>query len=133
LNKANNKVSKAGTILEMRMKTLIPLIAAFCVLLPLNTAATTIEDSIAKGRLLSFERSKGNCLARHIMQGGELPGNVGPPLMSMKARYPNKTDLKNQIWDATKRNPSSVMPPFGRHGILTEKELEYVVEYIYTL
>ncbi|MDH5436681.1 MAG: sulfur oxidation c-type cytochrome SoxX, partial [Gammaproteobacteria bacterium] len=38
-----------------------------------------------------------------------------------------------QIWDATVKNSESVMPPFGRHEILTEKEIDQVVEFINTL
>jgi sulfur-oxidizing protein SoxX len=29
------------------------------------------------------------------------------------------------------RNPYSVMPPFGKHRVLTEEEIDLVVEYIY--
>ena len=67
------------------------------------------------------------------MEEGELPGNAGPPLVMMKVRFPEKSVLKQQIWDATIRNPKTIMPPFGRHGILTEKEIDAVVDYVYSL
>jgi sulfur-oxidizing protein SoxX len=51
----------------------------------------------------------------------------------MKARFPDKKAMRDQIWDATVRNPNTMMPPFGKHKILTEKELDKVVDYIYTL
>ena len=38
-----------------------------------------------------------------------------------------------QIWDATIKNPESAMPPFGKHGILSEADFEKVVEYVWTL
>jgi sulfur-oxidizing protein SoxX len=51
----------------------------------------------------------------------------------MKARFPERAVLRAQTWDATKKNPHSMMPPFGKHGALTEEELDKVVDYIYTL
>ncbi len=87
----------------------------------------------AKGKQVSENRKKGNCLACHAMDDGASPGDIGPPLVAMKARFPDKAKLREQIWDATKKNPNSMMPPFGRHGILTEKEIDAVVEYVYTL
>ena len=51
----------------------------------------------------------------------------------MKLRYPDKRKLHDQIWDATAANPNTIMPPFGRHQILTEEEIDEVVEYVYTL
>jgi len=90
-------------------------------------------DSIAEGKSLAMERNKGNCLACHRIEDGELPGTIGPPLVAMKLRYPERAALKQQICDATIRNPDSRMPPFCRHGILTEDEVELIVDYLYTL
>lgn len=92
-------------------------------------AASAIEE----GKKIAFDRKKGNCLACHAIKGGTMPGTLGPPLVGMKDRYPNKKKLRAQIWDATVRNPDSPMPPFGRHQIITEKELDKVVEFIYSL
>jgi len=72
-------------------------------------------------------------MACHMMGEVDLPGNVGPPLIAMKQRFPEKAALRAQIWDATQKNPQSMMPPFGRHEILTEDEIDKVVEYIYSL
>ncbi len=94
---------------------------------------SSYSDVIDEGKKLTFERKKGNCLACHMIEDGELAGNNGPPLIAMKARFPNKQDLFNQIWDATEKNPNSFMPPFGKHGILTKKEINKIVEYLYTL
>jgi sulfur-oxidizing protein SoxX len=67
------------------------------------------------------------------MDDGDLPGNQGPPLVAMQDRFPDKAELRAQIWDPQTRNPHSMMPPFGKHRILTEEELDKVVEYVYTL
>ena len=90
-------------------------------------------SAVEQGKKIAEDRTKGNCLACHVMGDGQLPGNIGPPLVGMKARFPDKAKLRAQIWDATKRNPNTMMPPFGRHGILTEDEIDKVVEYVYTL
>lgn len=96
--------------------------------------ATAADMSmVTEGQKVAFDRKKGNCLACHKIKGGELPGNIGPELIAMKARYPDKAKLRAKIWDSTETAPNSIMPPFGKHKILTEKELDLVVEYIYTL
>ena len=88
---------------------------------------------LANGKDIAFDRSKGNCLACHEIVGGESPGNIGPPLTNMKQRYPDKQLLRQRIWDETSFIPTSVMPPFGKHKILTELEIDQVVEFIYSL
>lgn len=88
---------------------------------------------IAEGRQLAFDRSKGNCLACHMIDGGDMPGNIGPPLIAMQARFPDKEKLRAQIWDATQANPNSIMPPFGRNAILTPEEFDKVLEFVYSL
>lgn len=96
---------------------------------PDATAASMVEE----GRKIALDRRKGNCMACHVLAGATLAGNIGPPLFEMKARYPDKTKLRVRIWDASKTNPQSLMPPFGRHEILTEDEIDKVVEYIHSL
>ena len=90
-------------------------------------------DRLEQGKALAFTRSKGNCLACHHIEGGELAGNYGPPLIMMKARFPDRDVLRAQIWDAAARMPSTRMPPFGRHRILTEEEIDLVVDFVLTL
>jgi len=96
-------------------------------------ASAADASVVEQGKQIAFDRKKGNCLACHQIEGGALPGNIGPPLVAMKARFPDKAKLRAQIWDSTKNNPNSMMPPFGRHEILTEGEIDKVVEFIYTL
>lgn len=91
------------------------------------------SDVIQEGKKLAFDRKKGNCLACHMIDDGELAGNSGPPMIAMKARFPDKKVLFNQIWDPTKNNPNTFMPPFGKHGALTKDEINKIIEYLYTL
>ncbi|MCG8426757.1 MAG: sulfur oxidation c-type cytochrome SoxX [Chromatiales bacterium] len=90
-------------------------------------------SAVAEGKSLAFSRKKGNCLACHMMGDGQSPGNIAPPLIAMKARYPDKAKLRAQIWDATAMNPDSPMPPFGKHQVISESELDKIVEYVWTL
>ena len=95
--------------------------------------AEEASSVIEQGKAVAFDRKKGNCLACHQIAGGDLPGNIAPPLVAMKARYPDKSRLRAQIWDATKINSNSIMPPFGRQQILSESEIDKIVEFVYTL
>lgn len=100
--------------------------------LPLQARAD--EPSVVdQGKSIAFNRKKGNCLACHKMKGGKLEGNIGPELINIKTRYPDKATLRAQIWDATVNNPNTMMPPFGKHRILSEKEVDKVVEFIHSL
>jgi len=68
-----------------------------------------------------------------MMGDGAQPGNIGPALVAMKYRYPDKAKLREQIYDSTKANPNSIMPPFGKHGALSDAEIDAITEYVYTL
>jgi sulfur-oxidizing protein SoxX len=104
-------------------------------LTPFSTAsaAEAAKSAIEKGKAVSYNRKQGNCLACHAMGDGALPGNIGPALVNIKLRFPNKAVLREQIWDATTRNSNSIMPPFGRHKMLSEEQIDQIVEYVYTL
>ena len=88
------------------------------------------KSNVEQGKELAFSRKKGNCLACHSIKDGKLPGNIAPPLVAMKQRFPDKAVLRAQIYDATAKNPNSIMPPFGRHKILSDKEIDLVTDFI---
>jgi sulfur-oxidizing protein SoxX len=96
-------------------------------------SAIAADSAVAQGKEVAFDRKLGNCLACHAMDDGTLPGNIGPPLISMQLRFPDKAKLRTQIWDATVNNPNSIMIPFGRNGVLSEEQIDQIVEYVYTL
>jgi sulfur-oxidizing protein SoxX len=50
----------------------------------------------------------------------------------MKTRFPDRKELREIVFDETKRNPQTVMPPFGRNLILTDGEIEAIVDFLYT-
>jgi len=100
-----------------------------------NLAQAAEQEKEMPGQELAFDKNKGNCLACHAMPGtkGEMPGSIAPPLIAMKLRYPDIAILRAQVWDASINNEKTVMPPFGKHHILTEKEIDQVLEFIYSL
>ena len=91
------------------------------------------QSAVAEGQKLAFDRGKGNCLTCHVIKGGDLPGTIGPELVDIKSKYPNRDELVAIVFDETKRNPLTVMPPFGRNRILTDKEISAVVDFLQTL
>ena len=50
----------------------------------------------------------------------------------MKKRFPDRKELIAIISDETKRNPLTVMPPFKRNLLLTDQEIEAIVDFLYT-
>jgi len=90
------------------------------------------KDVATQGGCVAIDRKKGNCHACHMIKGINF-GNIAPPLVSMKNRFPDKAKLRAQVWDASVANPNTVMPPFGKHGILSEDEVDKVVEWLLTL
>ena len=105
-------------------------------LAPMHTASAAEKKQLTpveQGKKVAFDRKQGKCLACHSIAGGSMAGNMGPPLVAMKARYPDKAKLREQIANPHKTNPMSVMPPFGRHKILSDKEIDLITEYVHTL
>jgi len=96
--------------------------------------AHSADAGKATGQQLAHDVYKGNCLACH-----QIPGNhdavsladIGPPLFHMRERFPDRAALRGQLWDPMARNSQTVMPPFGKHGVLTEDEIDLIVDYIY--
>jgi sulfur-oxidizing protein SoxX len=101
-----------------------------------TTASVTpacAQSASAEGQKLAFDRGKGNCLTCHEIKGGDLPGTIGPALKDIKSKYPDRNDLVAILHDETKRNPQTVMPPFGRNRILTDQEINAIVDFLQTL
>ena len=106
------------------------ILAAIAGAMMLGTSAASAAPS--NGEQLAFDRGKGNCLTCHEIKGGDAPGNIAPPLADMKTRFPDRKELVAIISDETKRNPLTVMPPFKRNLILTDQEIEAIVDFLYT-
>lgn len=122
--------------MELQVKPLAMaavMFAAFTSVAVPQAMAAEGADMIAKGKEVAEDRKKGNCFTCHQYAGAVLPGNIGPPLVAMKARFPDKAKLRTLIWDMTARNPNTMMPPFGKHGALSEDEIDAVTEWVHSL
>jgi L-cysteine S-thiosulfotransferase len=116
----------------MRIKLNVLLSLIFT--LGFSSPCMATEGGSEAGRSAAFDKNKGNCLACHAIPNDPAatsPGDIGPPLIGMKARFPDRSKLRAQIWDASVINPKTAMPPFGKNKILTEAEIDHVTDYIY--
>ncbi len=96
----------------------------------LGAAAEQAKTPLQQGRDLTVAE----CQACHYFEGTNQAGTVGPPLLAMKPRFPDRAKLVKIIYDphrATK--PNSMMPPFGRNGLLNDHQIQLIVDYLYTL
>jgi len=113
------------------------LIPALALALLIGAAAfvspASAQSAVTEGQRLAFDRGKGNCLTCHVIKGGDLPGTIGPELKDIKARYPDRNELVAILFDETKRNPQTMMPPFGRNRLLTDQEISAIVDFLETL
>jgi sulfur-oxidizing protein SoxX len=122
------------TKLLSRKSVLIPALAlAWLIGAAFSAGPASAQSAAAEGQKLAFDRGKGNCLTCHEIKGGDLPGTIGPALKDIKSKYPDRKDLIAIVTDETRRNPQTVMPPFGRNRILTEQEINAVVDFLQTL
>ena len=96
-------------------------------------ASAADKGSAAKGKKIAENRKKGNCFACHAYEGVKLPGNIGPPLVAMKARFPDRAKLRAQLWDPEANNADTLMPPYGKHEIISKKDIEHIIDWLYTL
>jgi len=118
-----------NALIALSFRNSAPVLA---LLASLAAASAHAQSAVAEGQKLAFDRSKGNCLTCHAIKGGDNPGTIGPELSDMKSKY-KRDDLFEIVFDETKRNPLTVMPPFGRNRILTEKEINAIVDFLQTL
>ena len=98
------------------------------------------------GRKIATGRMDGNCLLCHAIPGADRPaGNIGPSLANIGVRM-KEEELRARIVDASRFNPATVMPPYGRseglHAVaaqyrgkpvLTPGEIDDVVAFLLTL
>ena len=96
-------------------------------------ACASVPEMSDDGKRLAFDRNKGNCLACHAIEDGEAPGNIGPALTALNTRFKDKAQLREQIFDATRFNPETSMPPFGKNKILSPEEIDKIVDYLWNL
>lgn len=97
-----------------------------------RNGANPPKDTVTQGGCIAIARGKGNCQACHDV-AGIASGNIAPSLTGVAQRIPDKSRLRAQIRDSAKFNPKTIMPPYGKHEILTPDEIEKVIEWLWTL
>ncbi len=84
------------------------------------------------GKAVVLDRKLGNCVACHTMPVSDVPSTVGPPLINMKQRFPDHKKLVAILENEQAINPQTVMPLFGKYLILDHRQIEEVVDYLYS-
>ncbi len=93
-------------------------------------AAEKNQTPLQHGKSLTVEY----CQACLYFEGSNQAGTVGPPFIAMKPRFPERQKLQYIIYDPhVASKPHSMMPPFGRNGLLSDDEIRLIMDYLYTL
>jgi L-cysteine S-thiosulfotransferase len=94
-----------------------------------------VTGDAGKGRALFLSRSKGPCVACHLVPGDDVwpAGSVGPDQSTIGDRRLPDQYLYQVVWDARVFFPNTVMPPWGTAGIFSAEEIVHIVAYLQTL
>ena len=98
--------------------------------------AAVAQSTPRDGQSLFVDERKGNCAACHQVPGDaqiKSISRIGPALADIKARYPDRAKLRELIWNAGKFNANTIMPPYGKHHLLSDAEIDTLVVYVETL
>jgi L-cysteine S-thiosulfotransferase len=84
-------------------------------------------------RAIAFDPARGNCLACHAIADGRPAGNVGPRLEGIAARFASRAELQAFLHDPRMTRPQAMMPPYGRNGLLSARELALLTDWLWSL
>jgi sulfur-oxidizing protein SoxX len=99
-----------------------------------------------RGRAIATGNAEASCKLCHAIPGAEAPsGNLGPSLAGVGTRL-RGDELRSRIVDASRINPKTVMPPYGRtqglyqvaapyrgKPLLGDEQIDDVVAFLLTL
>jgi sulfur-oxidizing protein SoxX len=95
-----------------------------------TSAADKAKTPLEQGKELTINL----CQACHQFEGTTQAGTVGPPLLAMKERFPDSKKLYEIIYDPHVAIKSdTMMPPFGRNGLVDDSQIQLMIEFLYTL
>ena len=109
--------------------------AALAIVACASSLALHAQD-IAAGRELFVRKDKGNCVACHEVPSDSTIASratVGPALSGLRERLPDRQAIRELLVDPMRRNPATVMPPYGRHQILSAPEIERLIDFLHAL
>ena len=111
--------------------TLLSTLVVLCLTgVPSAHAGGSSTPPLAAGKKLTIEF----CQACHFFEGTDQAGTVGPPFVAMKQRFPDPNKLEGIIHDPHAAiKPNSMMPPFGRNGLLNRDDINKIIDFLYTL
>lgn len=105
--------------------------------MPNKQTCEEAKNPVITGGCIATDKERGNCMACHQFNGlqaaGLTGGDLASSLVAIKERHPDKKRLRALIWDASQFNADTIMPPYGKYRILTEREIERVIEWLYSL
>lgn len=96
---------------------------------------SAIDVSVAGWCLMILPR-KGNCLICHhvsvkgLSDGLAPSGNIGPILNNISTKYPDHSELVGLLNDPSTKHPNTIMPPYGKHRILSQDEIEAIAAFL---
>lgn len=99
-------------------------------------AAGSAWGQAGEGRALFTDPGKGNCIACHQVPAGAGPqvrADVGPRLDGARLKGWDRARLRDLLHDPTRANPDTVMPPYGRHRLLDDREIERLIDFLHAL
>jgi len=73
------------------------------------------------------------CVVCHEFPSAEWPGTLGMTLDHYARFHYDDAKVFQQIFDARVYYPSTIMPPFGTHGLLPEQDIRDLVAYLQSL
>lgn len=93
-------------------------------------AAEKAKTPLEQGKELTINL----CQACHQFEGTNQAGTVGPPILAMKARFPDRKKLYEIIYNPHVAIKSyTMMPPFGRNGLVDDNQIQLIIDFLYTL
>ena len=115
--------------------------------LSLWIAASAVHAAdVLDGRKIVLATGDAACLLCHAVPGADRPaGNLGPSLAGVGSRL-SADEIRQRIVDASKFNPDTIMPPYGRvdglyrvapqfrgRPLLTPQQIEDAAAFLSTL
>lgn len=103
--------------------------------LPKSAPIGLLQQSVTNGEAVALDPARGNCNACHLLPHTPKAtgkSKLGVSLSNVRAKYPDEKKLRALIWDASQTYPQTIMPPYGKHRIMSEAEIDDLTAWIVT-